>query len=157
MSAKGLGGDPPCWAHLFDDEATATGSTKECGLLVADLGPAQFGSGGAIWSLPHGGDLDANLVRLDPGADIGSHVNDEVDVLLFVQSGTGVLTVNENTRLLGADHLALISKGSRRSIVAGDLGITYLSVHRRRGPLEINRRDEDRRLGPLKPLKESGG
>jgi len=50
MSAAGLGGDPPCWAHLFDAEDTSTESTQECGPLVADL------------------------VRLDPGADIGSQV-----------------------------------------------------------------------------------
>jgi len=142
VSDADLGGDPPCWAHLFDDEDTETATTQDSGPLVVDLGSARLGSGGAIWSLPHGGDLDANLVRLAPGADIGSHVNDEVDVLLVVQSGSGVLTINESGRLLGADHLALISKGSQRSIVAGDSGITYLSVHRRREPLGINKRDK---------------
>jgi quercetin dioxygenase-like cupin family protein len=141
MSHADLGGDPPCWAHLSDGEHAAFGSAQKSGPPVVDLGSARLGSGGAIWSLPHGGDLDANLVRLAPGADIGSHVNDEVDVLLVVQSGSGVLTINESGRLLGADHLALISKGSQRSIVAGDSGITYLSVHRRRGPLGINKRD----------------
>ena len=141
MSHAGLGGDPPCWAHLSDDEHAAFGSSQESGQPVVDLGSALLGSGGAIWSLPHGGDLDANLVRLDPGAEIGTHVNDEVDVLVFVQSGSGVLIVNEQSRHLGPDHLALISKGSQRSIVAGDSGISYLSVHRRRGPLDIKRRD----------------
>jgi mannose-6-phosphate isomerase-like protein (cupin superfamily) len=142
MSAADLGGDPPCWAHLSDDEDTETATTQDSAPLVVDLGSARLGSGGAIWSLPHGGDLDANLVRLAPGADIGSHVNGEVDVLLFVQSGTGVLTIDESDRLLGTDHLALIAKGSQRSIVAGDSGLTYLSVHRRRGPLGINKRDK---------------
>jgi hypothetical protein len=50
MSHADLGGDLPCWAHLFDDEDTATASTQESGPPVADL------------------------VRLDPGADIGSQV-----------------------------------------------------------------------------------
>jgi quercetin dioxygenase-like cupin family protein len=141
MSHADLGGDPPCWAHLSADGQAAPGPTQESGPSVVDLGSARLGSGGAIWSLPHGGDLDANLVRLDPGADIGTHVNDELDVLVFVQSGSGVLIVDEQTRRLGADHLALISKGSQRSIVAGDSGITYLTVHRRRSPLGIKRRD----------------
>jgi len=52
--------------------------------------------------------------------------------MVVIQSGTGDLMVGGHTRRLGADHRALIAKGSQRSIVAGDSGITYLSVHRRR-------------------------
>ncbi len=141
MSGVERGGDPPCWAHLVDEEYNNDESTHEAGPLVVDLA-APLGSGGAIWSLPHGGDLDANLVRLDPGADIGNHVNNDLDVMVLVQSGTGVLTVDEQTRRLGVDHLALIPKGSSRSIVAGDAGITYLSVHRRRSPLGITGRPD---------------
>lgn len=132
------GGDPPCWAHLLDENGLDR-PMQDGGPVVVDLGVARSGSGGAIWSLPHGGDLDANLVRLDPGTEIGSHVNNDVDVLVFVQSGTAELTVDEQTRQLAADHLALIPKGSQRSIVAGDAGSTYLSVHRRRSPLGIGR------------------
>lgn len=128
MSVAELGGDPV--------------STQDGASFVVDLGAARLGPGGAIWSLPHGGDLDANLVRLDPGTTIGSHINNEVDVLLFIQSGTGELSINDEISHLGADHLGLIPKGSRRAIIAGDSGITYLSVHRRRGPLEIARRDQ---------------
>lgn len=142
MSEAELGGDLPCWAHLFDDEDGHAAATQDCGPLVVDLGVAQLGSGGAVWSLPHGGDLDANLVRLEPGAEIATHVNDDVDVLMFVRSGTGDVIVNEQVRRLGADKLAFIPKGSRRSIVAGDAGITYLSVHRRRSPLGINLRTD---------------
>ncbi len=107
--------------------------------LILDLGSVPAGSGGAIWNLPHGGDLDANLVRLDPGQAIGAHINDDVDVLLVVQSGTGDLEIDGQIGQLGADHLALIPKGSRRSIVAGPSGIAYLSVHGRRSPLGIER------------------
>lgn len=108
--------------------------------LILDPDSVATGSGGAIWNLPHGGDLDANLVRLDPGQAIGAHINDDVDVLLVVRSGTGRLEVDGQTGQLGADHLALIPKGSQRSIVAGPSGITYLSIHRRRSPLGIERR-----------------
>ena len=110
-------------------------------VVVADLGSAAPIDGqGAVWSLPHGGDLDANLVRLDPGGTIGEHVNDDVDVLMFVQSGTGLLTVDGQTHALRSDVLALIPRGTRRRITAGPNGMFHLSIHRRRGPLTIGAR-----------------
>ncbi len=144
MTDSDLGGDPPCWAHILDDndDDDAVG-----GPLIVDLGTAVSGSGGAIWSLPHGGDLDANLVRLAPGDRIGEHVNNDVDVLVFVQSGNGEATIGDARHALGTDHLMLISKGERRSIDAGSSGITYLSVHRRRSPLGISSRP-DRTTAP---------
>ncbi len=139
MSETDRGGDAPCWAHLFDDGSdTADESVDTEGHgLVVDLGSDVLGSGGAVWSLPHGGDLDANLVRLAPNAAIGEHVNSEVDVLVYVQSGTGVISVNGSDRQVAPDHLALIPRMAGRSVTAGPDGITYLSVHRRRGPLRI--------------------
>ncbi len=133
MSGVERGGDPPCWAHLVDDEQI------DGGPLVVDL-TVPTGSGGAIWSLPHGGDLDANLVRLDPGAEIGDHINNDVDVMVLVQSGAGALTVDDQAQHLGVDDLALIPKGSSRSMAAGPEGVTYLSIHRRRSPLGITGR-----------------
>ena len=130
-----LGGEPACWAHLIehgDDMAELHGRG-----VVVDLGDVAVRGSGAVWSLPHGGDLDANLVRLDPDATIGAHVNDEVDVLVFVQSGTGQLLLGDDRVDLGSDHLVLVPKGVRRSVTAGPAGITYLSVHRRRGPIQI--------------------
>ncbi len=140
MSDGDTGGDPPCWAYLLDQEDAATTTSGDRGALVVDLGAESAGSGGAVWSLPHGGDLDANLVRLDPGVRIDAHVNNDLDVLVFVQSGIADLTVDGLTQRLAPDHLALIAKGSQRSIVAGAIGVTYLSVHRRRSPLGITRR-----------------
>ncbi len=105
--------------------------------LIVDLNAEATGSGGAVWSLPHGGDLDANLVRLDPGGGVGEHVNNELDVLIVALSGSGKVVIDGNVSSLGPNHLALIPQGTSRSIVAGDSGITYVSVHRRRGPLAI--------------------
>lgn len=136
MSGNELGGDAPCWAHLQND---GTDGEPDTGGLVVDLGSAVVGSGGAIWSLPHGGDLDANLIRLDPDATIGEHLNNDVDVLILIQSGTGEITVNGTTHQVGSDHLALIPRTASRSVKAGTEGITYLSVHRRRGPLTITK------------------
>jgi mannose-6-phosphate isomerase-like protein (cupin superfamily) len=135
------GGDPPCWAHLFDLDPCEPADPTTCGAtigpVVIDLGSVRTGSEGAVWSLPHGGDLDANLVRLHPHAGIGAHVNNDVDVLVFVQSGSGQLMIDGTAQPLGPDYLALIPKGTSRSITAAPSGITYLSVHRRRSPLGI--------------------
>ena len=115
-------------------------ATQDSGPLAVDLGARTTGADGAIWSLPHGGDLDANLVRLGPQKSIGNHLNRDVDVLLIVQSGSGEITVDEENRPLAIGHLVLIPKGAHRSITGGDAGITYLSVHRRNGPLGIKPR-----------------
>src|SRR5690606_24180363 len=98
------GGDPACWAHLFDaevddaevddaevddaevDDAEVDGPSGE---VAVDLRRVTDGGPGAVWSLPHGGDLDANLVLLAPHGEVGEHVNRDVDVLLAVQDGTG--------------------------------------------------------------------
>lgn len=132
------GGDPPCWAHLFDGDPCPEISSGVGAAVVVDVGATDTrGRSGVVWSLPHGGDLDANLVRLDPGATIGSHVNDEVDVMISVIAGRGELVIDDKTVELHGDVLALIPKGSRREVRADADGLTYLSIHRRRGPLAI--------------------
>lgn len=141
MDSDDLGGDPACWAHLVDDDGDVVAAEGVGGgALISDLGTERTGSGGAIWSLPHGGDLDANLVRLGPDGSIGEHVNGEVDVLIVVRTGTGAVAIDGMSSGLGPDHIALVPKGTSRSITAGPEGITYLSVHRRRGPMVIGNR-----------------
>ena len=109
--------------------------------VIVDLGEADTGwRAGSIWSLPHDGDLDANLVRLQPGDAIDEHVNDEVDVLVFVLAGDGALAVDDETHDLRGDVLARIPRGATRAISAGPQGVTYLSIHRSRGPLTISPR-----------------
>ena len=118
-----------------------TGIAHRETLTVTDLGVVPTsGRDGVVWSLPHGGDLDANLVRLGPGAVICEHRNDEVDVLIYVQSGSGELTLDEEMQPLAGENLALIPRASRRSIRAGQRGLTYLSIHRRRNGLTLKQR-----------------
>lgn len=108
--------------------------------VVADLGTISPGGGpGVVWSLPHGGDLDANLVRLTPASVIGTHVNDDVDVLVFVQSGDGQVVIDDIEHRLRAETLVMIPRGAERSIRAGARGVYYLSIHQRRPPLGIGR------------------
>jgi quercetin dioxygenase-like cupin family protein len=106
--------------------------------LVVDLGAIETrGHSGAVWSLPHGGDLDANLVRLDSDGAIESHVNNEVDVLIAVVAGCGQLSIDGTAHELIGDMVAFVPKGTRRSIGAGAHGMSYLSIHLRREPLGI--------------------
>lgn len=95
------------------------------------------GPSGAIWSLPHGGDLDANLVKLAAGAEMPAHANPEVDVLVLVMSGDGALTVDGDTHQLSTGACALVPKGSTRSLAAGPHGLAYLTVHRSRTGLGV--------------------
>ena len=106
-------------------------------LTVIDLADVAADAGGAIWSLPHGGDLDANLVRLHPRQAIDDHVNDEVDVLISLRSGSGEVVVDGVAHPLTPDTLVLVPRGASRRLTAGDSGISYLTVHRGRGPLTI--------------------
>jgi quercetin dioxygenase-like cupin family protein len=111
---------------------------RSTGAVVVDVGSTDTrGRPGAVWSLAHGGDLDANLVHLDPGGLIAAHTNDEVDVMILVIAGRGQLCIDSAVHSLRGDVLALVPKGSPREIRAGDQGITYLTVHRRRAPLRI--------------------
>lgn len=127
------GGDAACWAHLFEEADVAER------VVAADLGPLLDAPGdGVHWTLPAEGDLNANLVRLEPGHGIGEHVNDEVDVLLVVLAGAGEARVDGAPVVLARDQVVLLPSGSRRSIEAGPAGLAYVTVHRRRrGGLSI--------------------
>ena len=68
---------------------------------------------------------------------VAEHVNEELDVLLVVLGGGGAVVVAGERHELAAGSTMLVPRGSRRRIEAGDEGLRYLSVHRRRGPLQI--------------------
>ncbi len=92
---------------------------------------------GVIWTLEHGGDLNANLVRFDAGGGVGEHVNEEVDVLFVGVAGSGSVRVDGEEHVLSAGMLVFVPRGARRSTSASSDGFAYLTVHRRRGPLRI--------------------
>lgn len=132
--AEPIGGEPACSAA----ELSADGLDGRS-LVVRDLDRAaeSTGPGGAVWSIPHDGDLDANLVRLDPGQQIGEHVNAEVDVLVVVRGGAGEVVIDGVRHPIAAGDVALVRKGAQRGITAGVDGLRYLSVHRRRAGLDV--------------------
>lgn len=139
MTAE-LGGGVPFWPHRFDNDIAADRAVggDRMRATVAELGSVDItGRAGVAWSLPRGGDLDANLVHLHPGGTIDSHVNDDVDVMISVIAGYGQLVIGGSTHPLRDLAVALVPKGLCREVRAGSAGITYLSIHRRRGPLGI--------------------
>ena len=92
---------------------------------------------GAIWSLDKSSDLNANLVRFGTGQGVGEHVNDEIEVMVLGVSGSGIVTVDQKEHALSAGMLMFIPKGARRAIVSTSEDFAYLTVHRRRRPLQI--------------------
>ncbi|MFE7138170.1 hypothetical protein ACFVAG_10510 [Streptomyces sp. NPDC057644] len=94
---------------------------------------------GALWHLAEPGrELDANLVRLPPGAEVGEHQEDVLDVLLVVLEGAGSVRAGDGQVLdLAAGTVLWLPRTSRRALAAGPNGLTYLTVHRRRPGLAI--------------------
>jgi quercetin dioxygenase-like cupin family protein len=90
-----------------------------------------------IWALEESGELNANLVRFDARGGVEEHVNDEVDVLFVGVAGSGTVRVDGEEHALSAGTLVFVPRGARRSTGAYSDGFSYLTVHRRRGPLRI--------------------
>ena len=91
---------------------------------------------GPLWGMASD-DLNATLLSWPPGHAIAEHVNAELDVLVVVLEGSGAVTVDGQRHDVGAGRAILIPRGASRRIEAAAGGLRYLSVHRRRGPLQI--------------------
>ncbi len=95
------------------------------------------GSGkGPLWGMAST-DLNATLLQWPAGHVVAEHVNDELDVLVVVLDGRAVATIDGTRHDAPAGSAILIPRGTRRRITAGEPGVRYLTVHRRRGPLQI--------------------
>ncbi|NEA38656.1 hypothetical protein G3I42_05120, partial [Streptomyces sp. SID11385] len=71
---------------------------------------------GALWRLAEEGrQLDANLVRLGPGEEVGTHREDALDVLLLVVAGTGTAAGNE----VRPGSAVWLPRGAARGLRAG--------------------------------------
>jgi quercetin dioxygenase-like cupin family protein len=96
------------------------------------------GGDGAVWSLPRGGDLDANLVHLRPDGAIGAHVNDDVDVLIVGIDGAANVTIDGTQHTLRAGVAIIVPKGASRAIHADpETDVSYLTVHHARASIRI--------------------
>jgi mannose-6-phosphate isomerase-like protein (cupin superfamily) len=147
------GGDPPCWAHLFDEETTGMDVETEDRAASSDSGAPCSGAGqlvnlaalahaatvpGAVWT-HQSEDLDVNLLLFAAGEGVAEHVNDEVDVLLVAIVGEGAVAIDGKRQFLGAGHAIVIPKGARRSTAGTSAQFAYLTCHRRRGGLQPGR------------------
>lgn len=93
---------------------------------------------GAVWSIAEPErELDSNLIRLPAGDEIPAHVGAEVDTLVHVVRGDGVLTTEDGEEPLRAGDVALLPRRTVRGFRAGEGGLEYLTVHRRRRSLTI--------------------
>lgn len=104
---------------------------------------AESGAVGALWSLVTP-ELNLNIVRFAAGDGVAEHTNDEVDVIGVVLSGEGRVTIAGREERVGAGSLFYAPKGARRSILAVEGDLAYLTCHRRRTGLMPRRaRHED--------------
>ena len=87
---------------------------------------------GALWKLDvRERDLDSNVVAIPPGGGIDAHQGPDLDVLVHVLAGSGTLTTE-----LGV--LLWMPLRSHRAFQAGEQGLRYLTVHRRRQALVLD-------------------
>jgi quercetin dioxygenase-like cupin family protein len=89
-------------------------------------------------------ELNATLLVWRVGEGQPEHVNEACDVAIVALAGAGALIVDGAEHDLRAGTLAIVPRGARRSVVAGADGLRCLTVHRRRGGLEIQRLESAR-------------
>jgi quercetin dioxygenase-like cupin family protein len=82
-------------------------------------------------------ELNATLLAWPAGGGLREHINNERDVVVAVLSGSATVTIDGDARPLETGEWVVIEKGRARSIAAGAQGVRYLSVHKRRAPLQI--------------------
>jgi quercetin dioxygenase-like cupin family protein len=128
MSSPSDAGHPekPAVARMLCDVQALTGKLPE---------PT-----GVLWKLAEPGrQLDANLIRLPAGERIGTHAEPDLDVLVLVVAGGGVMDTPDGAVRLAEGVLLWLPHGSTRGITAGPEGLAYVTVHRRRPGMQIRR------------------
>jgi quercetin dioxygenase-like cupin family protein len=127
--------------------------------LLADLdwclAQASEQERGALWRLAEPErQLDANLIRLPPNAEVAAHTEPDVDVLLLAVDGHGTLHTDTGPVALATHALTWLPRGTTRSITAGPAGLAYLTVHRARTGLRIKLPTDPVRLARLEAREE---
>ena len=98
---------------------------------------------GARWALAESGrQLDANLIHLPAGHRVDSHTEPDLDVVLVVFAGNGAVGTLEGEQAVADGNIVWLPRGSTRSLTAGDEGLFYLTIHRRRPGLQIRKRPD---------------
>ena len=97
-------------------------------VLTATAGP------GPVWT-QSSRDLNVNLLSFAAGQGVPHHINDEVDVLIVVVEGAGVLELDGVAHPLRAGQVCLVPAGAMRALWSSSGAFAYLTCHRRRGGL----------------------
>ena len=96
---------------------------------------------GARWTLAEPGrQLDANLIHLPAGQRVETHTEPDLDVVLVVVAGGGTVGTPGAEQVLADGNVVWLPHGSTRNLTAGNDGLSYLTVHRRRPGLQISKR-----------------
>lgn len=82
-------------------------------------------------------DLNLTLLAWPAGEGPAEHVNDERDVVIVVTEGAGSAVPDGVPHDVRSGHVVVIPRGVSRALTAGLDRIRYLSIHRRRGGLQI--------------------
>jgi quercetin dioxygenase-like cupin family protein len=98
---------------------------------------------GARWTLAESGrQLDANLIHLPAGQRVDTHTEPDLDVILMVIAGDGSVGTPDGEQALADGNIVWLPHGSTRNLTAGNNGLSYLTVHRRRPGLQISKRPD---------------
>lgn len=150
LQADSVGPGPARPSQVRRAAMTGSGSTSRSdgpGVVCdthAEMAKSAAAATGVLWGLSEPGrQLDANLVRLAPGRRIEMHTEPNLDVLVIVVAGTGVLGAGDRSMPLAAGLVAWLPRESGRGLTAGQHGLSYVTVHRRRPGLSIGRRPPD--------------
>ena len=96
---------------------------------------------GARWTLAEPGrQLDANLIHLPAGQRVDTHTEPGLDVVLVVVAGGGTVGTPGAEQVRADGNVVWLPHGSTRNLTAGNDGLSYLTVHRRRPGLQISKR-----------------
>jgi mannose-6-phosphate isomerase-like protein (cupin superfamily) len=83
-------------------------------------------------------DLDATLLSWEGEGGVAPHVNSEVDVVMIVLSGRGLVRVGEEKQSLEPGVIVVIPKSVEREVRCTSDRLTYLNVHKRRRKMQPN-------------------
>ncbi len=92
---------------------------------------------GALWGT-ESEDLNATVVSWPGGGGVDAHVNDLVDVVMVVLMGSGRVLVDWAEVGLEVGQVVVVPKSARREIRAGNDGVTYVNIHKRKPKLMPN-------------------
>ena len=102
-------------------------------------------------------ELNVTLLAWPPGGGPAAHVNDERDVVIVVAEGTAQVVLDGVTHHVRPGHVVIVPRGASRALTAGPDGVRYLSIHRRRGGLQIRRIDSQTDVGMATPELSPAG